>query len=141
MLAAAATPDPMTTPRREVSFPVIDFPQGLPGFPEARSFRLEPVPATLPMLRLRALDLPALTFLLVGSPEGGPTPATIETVCAGVGLSPADTVVLFVATRNQGDLVVNLRAPILIDPVAHRGRQVVLPDPKLPLRAPYLFVT
>ncbi|MFO1038763.1 MAG: flagellar assembly protein FliW [Geminicoccaceae bacterium] len=141
MLSAATTPDPMAIPRPEVSVPVIDFPHGLPGFPEARSFQLEPVPATLPLLRLRAMDLPALTFLLVGSPEGGPTLATIESVCAGLGLSPPDTVVLFVATRIAGDLLVNLRAPILIDPAGRRGRQVVLPDPKLPLRAPYRFVT
>jgi flagellar assembly factor FliW len=140
-MLTATSSVPVTPPPAGASLAVVDFPHGLPGFPEARSFRLEPVPGTQPMLRLRAVDVPALTFLLVASPEGAPTATVIAAACGELGLPAADTVVLFVAARAADDLVVNLRAPILVDPVGRRGRQVVLSDPRLPLRAPYRFVT
>lgn len=118
----------------------IHFPQGLPGFPGTRRYRLDPLPESAGFLWLQAVEEPWIRFLVTpylrdGLPLGE---EAVASACALLGLSPCDALILLVASveRDGGRLRihVNLRAPIFIDCRSRCGSQQVLPDPTQPVR-------
>jgi flagellar assembly factor FliW len=96
---------------------IIDFPDGVPGFPAARQFAL--LPAVAPMLSwLQSLDAPALAFLLV----------TWETVAEPL-LDIGGACYAIVTLPGAEPLAsVNLQAPVVIDRIARLGRQIIRTD-------------
>jgi flagellar assembly factor FliW len=96
---------------------IIDFPEGVPGFPEARQFAL--LPAVAPMLSwLQSLDAAQLAFLLVTWESVAEPLLDIGGSCfAIVTLPGADPIA-----------TVNLQAPVVIDRNARLGRQVIRTD-------------
>jgi flagellar assembly factor FliW len=67
-------------------------------------------------------------------------PVLPGTVCAELGLEdPADAQLYCLLTVPRGDVgaaTANLRAPVVVNPVAARARQVVLADGTHPIRRP-----
>lgn len=117
----------------------ITFPQGLPGFPGACAFRLEPFQGRFHRLACTApggpafiLFQPVRTDLL--------TEDDIAAACASCGLDPEAVSVLFVVSvARQGDratMTVNRRAPILLDGQRGLGFQPVLPQAAYAIRHP-----
>lgn len=130
-----AAPPPPPAPTDAEGAPV-HLPHGLPGFPDAKRFRLEPMEGTGGrFVRLRSLDVDGPCFMLTLDPVEAPLLAAEDVGAArrDAGLGGDDLVVLFVVTlqRNDGALgvFVNRRAPVLIDGRTGVGAQVVLPRP------------
>ena len=109
------------------------FPQGLYGFAAAREFAL--VPSGRPGLYwLQSTVEPALAFLLADPfapfPDYAPEVPDAELAALGDGLAPhpSHVGVFAVVTLGEGGAATaNLRAPLVLDVHARRGRQVVLP--------------
>jgi flagellar assembly factor FliW len=122
----------------------VRFPQGLPGFPAATRFRLEPLAAEAGLLRLSSMDDPELRFLLLAHVDGRlPLDRVdLDAACAMLGMVAADTAVLLVVTAQilpgspRRQFFVNLRAPIFLDTTQHAAVQHVLPHPSYPVRYP-----
>ncbi len=103
----------------------ITFPDGLPGFPEVRSFALLATPVE-PLVWLQSLECPELAFLLV-SPEGaGASVSVVPETCRRQGLFAAAVVTL--PGPGGGSATANLKAPVVIDRTARTGRQMILPE-------------
>lgn len=135
----APPPEPAGASAHEVRFP-----QGLPGFPGATRFRLEPLLPPSGLLRLVSVDVPELRFLVVAHTEGRLplNRGDLETACVELGIAPDHAAILVVVTAqvnpNSGrhHLFVNLRAPIFIDTLQRAAVQHVLPCPTYPVRHP-----
>lgn len=117
---------------------LFDFDAGLYGFPGARRFALVPA-ARDGLWWLQSAEDPALVFLLADPfhffPAYAPDVPDAELAqLGGGGAPPADRVgvyaVVTLGTAGAPTASANLRAPVLLDTGAGRGRQVVLPaDP------------
>ena len=95
----------------------IEFPDGIPGFPDARQFAQ--LAASTPALSwLQSLDEPALAFLLVE------WPAVAEPLDA----DGADSYAVVTLPGANRPATANLQAPILIDRTRRRGRQAIRTD-------------
>lgn len=123
--------------------PVLHFPYGLPGFPEATAFRLEALEGCEGrFVLLHATDDPELRFVVMPAPEGQPVVAErhVREACAALGWAREAVALLFVVTLAAApdglDAFVNLRAPIFVDTERAVAVQVVLPDPAYPFRQP-----
>ncbi len=111
---------------------------GLPGFPEACDFVLAQHGPDSPFAWLASLDARDLAFLVAEpaklfvdyAPELG------RRELASVGATARDDVLLLaIVNATQGELCLNLAAPILVNARTRRAAQVVLPDASLKLRA------
>jgi flagellar assembly factor FliW len=145
---AAGTGSEADTDREAPSVgPVINFPQGLPGFPTATRFALLPLgdgPSGL--LVLQSADDPDLRFLVLPY-RGQRLPlrrADVETACAALEVPAEHAAVLLVVTRGTcpgrhdgpGQLYVNLRAPVVLDTRRRLAVQHVLASPGYAVRHP-----
>ena len=120
---AAAETSPLASPD------TIRFPQGLPGFEKCRGFVLMASEALGPLQCLKAVEGPAASFLVID-----PRRVLPEYRCdlseadqARLGAAGQDTLLwlAFVTIELDGTIAVNLRAPIVINPAAMVGHQVV----------------
>jgi flagellar assembly factor FliW len=120
----------------------ITFPAGLPGFPDARRFRIEPWgPGETPFVLMTSVDDPDVGFVLVApwvfypEYEFDLDDATAERL--GIH-EPEDAVVLTVVTLRERpeDATVNLLGPIVVNRHTHEAAQVVLPTSGYSVRAP-----
>lgn len=110
---------------------VLTFPTGLPGFPLATRFVLEPLGPTLePFCRMRSLDQPNLCFTVV--PPGvifdGYQVVVDEESVERLGLQdPDDAVVLAIVTLSipPEPPKVNLLGPVVINRSTRAAAQVV----------------
>ena len=124
----------------------IRFRGGLPGFPEAEHFQLDPIPdLASDFMLLQAIGLPDIGFIVVVLPDDVPVirRQDIEDVRAmldiGLGELMVLAVVTLVRTGDGIDKVVNLRAPLFVDARRKLGAQVVLANPAYPLRHPLVW--
>jgi flagellar assembly factor FliW len=119
---------------------IISFPDGLPGFESCRRFLLVSSDDSAPFQVLRGIDPPQPSFVAIHPALVLPRYRT--------SLSQADHVRLQVSDRNalvwlgivmlesDGTASVNLRAPIVINPEAMVGFQVMPHECLYPLRHP-----
>jgi flagellar assembly factor FliW len=120
----------------------INFPAGLPGFPNAHSFELAPWgPAGSPFLLLSSSDDPEIGFVLV--PPWVFYPDYEFELDSGMaerlGLTESEDAVVFtvVTLRDKPeDSTVNLLGPIVVNRFTHEAAQVVLPSAGYSVRAP-----
>ncbi len=129
----------------EMAADAVALPRGLPGFPQARGFRLEELPrcqGRFLLLRLIAEE-PASLIVMPTAPETAPLAAAdVAAVCGALDIAPADLCLLLVVTlaREEGEegvrAYVNLRAPIFLDTRRRLAAQMVLADSSYPLRHP-----
>ena len=107
----------------------IRFPQGLPGFEACRGFVLMTSDSLGPVQCLKSVEGPAASFLVID-----PRRVLPEYRCnlsaqdqARLGAADEDTLLwlALVTIELDGTISVNLRAPIVINPAAMVGHQVV----------------
>jgi flagellar assembly factor FliW len=120
----------------------INFPAGIPGFPDAHRFELTPWgPAGSPFMLLSSSDDADVGFVVV--PPWVFYPDYEFEVDAGTAerlqLNQADDAVVFavVTLRDRPeDSTLNLLGPIVVNRVSHEAAQVVLPSSGYSVRAP-----
>lgn len=134
--------------RRFGSLPVAEeeilrFPEGLPGFEELREFLLLSPPDLAPVQFLVSLQDPEISFpILVAQlclPNYAPELDGAELRALGVA-DPSALAIYAILTfhHEREEVTANLRAPVLINPLARLGRQVTLVDSTYSLRHPLL---
>jgi flagellar assembly factor FliW len=123
--------------------PVVEMPDGLPGFPDLHSFVLVPLEESGLIQELRSLEDDAVRFVVVPSVVFYPdyAPEIDDVTASKLGLSEdADTDPLVLLVVTVGDTLaestVNLLAPVVINSSTRVAAQVVLDDTSLALRAP-----
>lgn len=117
--------------------PVIEMPAGLPGFPTAHQFVLEPWgDGDSPFALLISLDFEALEFLVgvAGVVVPDYAPEIEDAYASALGLTCAeDALVLVMVTipDSPADATVNLLAPVIINIRTNIAAQVVLDSDSL----------
>lgn len=123
------------------AIPVIDVPEGLPGYPDARAFVLERLDDLGALGTLRSLDEQGPSFLVVPPAVWFPDyePVLDAVTCAGLGLTEAgDALLLLVVTMGESpaEATANLVAPFVVNARTRRGAQVVLSGTAYSMRQP-----
>jgi flagellar assembly factor FliW len=122
---------------------IVRFPAGVPGFEHLQEFLVVTREECAPFVFLAALAdpevaLPLLPLAYAAGAEGGGVPvdvrAALEDEARSGGTLACYTVVSI--GPDAREVIVNLRAPVVIDLDARRGSQVIVPDETLPLSAP-----
>ena len=135
----------VVTTSPEDTIPVIEVPDGLPGFPDLRHFALERLDELGLLHELRSLEDDRVRFVVVPSvaffPDYAPEIDDLAAARLGLSADAADDqqpLVLLVVTvgATLDTSTVNLMAPVVINGATRVAAQVVLDDPDLPLRAP-----
>lgn len=107
----------------------IRFPHGLPGFERCRGFVLMASEGLGPVQCLKAVDGPSASFLVIDPRRVLPEYRCelSETDRARLGVQDQDTLLWLslVSIELDGTITVNLRAPIVINPGAMVGQQVI----------------
>lgn len=139
--APTAPVNPVTdqSPDAEIVPSSLEFPDGLPGFPDARRFLLEPLGEELaPFWAMRSLDTDRLQFVVV------PPGAVFENYVVEVpdddverlGLNGADDALVVVIVTVSQPPTANLLGPVVVNRHTGRSRQVVLPSSGYDVRTP-----
>jgi flagellar assembly factor FliW len=117
-------------------------PAGLPGFPELRTCRLGRLAGAgaFALLEAEAPAGPRFVVMPVGEPGAVLGAAAVAEAAAALGTAEADLLFLLIVTLagtpGGREAFVNLRAPLVVDTARRTARQLVLADPRLPLRQP-----
>ncbi len=120
----------------------INFPAGLPGFPNAHRFELAPWgPAGSPFLMLSAADDPDVGVVVVPPWVFYPDYEfeLDSSMAERLGLTQAEDAVVFAVVtlrENPTESTVNLLGPIVVNRFTHEAAQVVLPSAGYSVRAP-----
>lgn len=114
---------------------LINFPHGIPGFPEEKTFVHIPHGAESPFSFLQSATEANLTFLLVDPFAFFRAYEFVleNEVAEELGLSQANPPMVFLIATVNGklaDMTVNLLAPLVINRVNRTGRQVILDKPE-----------
>lgn len=138
----ARTPNPEPSPGApggEDLGPLL-LPAGLPGFPELRMCRLRRLAGAFALLEAEEPAGPRFVVMPVGEPRAVLGRAAVEEAAAALDTAEADLLFLLIVTLAGGpagrQAFVNLRAPLVVDAARRTARQLVLADPRLPLRQP-----
>jgi flagellar assembly factor FliW len=118
---------------------VIEFPDGILGFPEARRYAMVAAEETGIYSWLQSVDHPDLAFLVVVPAAFFPdyAPDLPDDECDALGIRrPEDAQVLCLVTIGEDAVTANLLGPLVLNVVTRRARQMVLADAELPTRAP-----
>ena len=138
----ATLPPPATAPARVPPIQTLALAEPLPGFPGHRHFVLVPAEPSGRLFWLQSVAEEGPRFLAVPAASYFPdyTPAVPPAACADLGLEDvAAADVYCLVTVPEGDIAAataNLRAPVVVNPVTARARQVVLADSRHPIRRP-----
>jgi len=135
----------MTEPKRFMyqEEEVIQFDEGILGFPDSRQYILIPHEADSPFAWLQSVDEENLAFLLV-NPVVVKSDYVVqlpEKAADDLKLTDASEGVVFaivVVPEDPHMMRMNLRAPVIINVHERLGQQVVLEDTSLDLRYPIL---
>lgn len=119
---------------------VVRFPEGIPGFEHLHDFLVITRDECTPFVFLAALHdpevaLPLLPLALAAGPDGIGDVRALLRQPAGMGDTLACYTVVSIGPDAR-EVIVNLRAPVVIDLDARRGSQVIVPDETLPVSAP-----
>lgn len=118
---------------------VVELPDGILGFPEARRYAMVAAEETGIYSWLQSVDHPDLAFLVVVPAAFFPdyAPDLPDEDCDALGLRrPDDAQVLCLVTIADDGVTANLLGPIVLNVVTRQARQVVLSDGDLSTRAP-----
>jgi flagellar assembly factor FliW len=122
--------------------PLLTFTEPLPGFPRYRDYALVPADAAGLLFWLQSVAPDGPRFLAVSAASFFPdySPVLPAAACDELELADAAEAGLYcLVTVPAGDVTAataNLRAPLVLNPVTHRARQVVLTDGTHPIRQP-----
>lgn len=123
---------------------VLEFRDGIPGFPGSRRFVLTDLSEDGAFQLLQSLDEEAVSMVVSVPWPFFPdyAPELADTEQRELGLSaPEDAVVFCPVTLDSeaGTVYFNLLGPFVVNTQTRQGRQVVLTDPRHPLRAPLVL--
>jgi len=121
---------------------IVAFPDGIPGFEHLHEFLVVTRDECAPFVFLAALHdpevaLPLLPLALAAGPDGAGVPVDVRSALRsqeGIAGTLACYTVVSIGP-DAHELIVNLRAPVVIDLDARRGSQVIVPDETLPVSA------
>jgi len=110
---------------------LIEFPSGIMGLEECRRWLLLSDAANDALGWLQSAERPELALAVVSPRRFVPDYRfrTFQSELAPLALSGLDEAqVLVTVARHDGELTLNLKAPILINPLTRRGRQIAAND-------------
>ncbi len=122
--------------------PLLTLTEPLPGFPRHRNYALIPADAGGLLYWLQSVASDGPRFLAVSAATFFPdyTPVLPAAACDELELDDAAEAGLYcLVTVPDGDVhaaTANLRAPLVVNPVTHQARQLVLTDGAHPIRQP-----
>jgi flagellar assembly factor FliW len=108
---------------------VLQFPEGIIGFPNEREFVLIPHNSTGFLAWLQSTRSPAIALPVVSAHAFGSKypDVSIEAEANAIGLGEDDVALMVVLSAPQGQpATVNLLAPILVNVTTRRGAQIIL---------------
>ena len=117
----------------------LDFPHRLPGFESHQSFAPIEDPRSLPFRWLQRLVDPHVTCMVID-------PALVvdqyKVYFAGldadylelIGRNAAEVYCILAVLEDARSATINLKAPIIVNRLGRRGKQVILTDERFPLR-------
>jgi flagellar assembly factor FliW len=139
----ASAPAPVRTPAAPpVQVQALTLSEPLPGFPRHRDYVLVPAEDGGRLFWLQSVAADGPRFLAVPASAYFPdyVPRLPDAVCDELALGDVAEARLFcLVTVPDGEVAAataNLRAPLVVNPVTHQARQVVLLDPTHPMRRP-----
>jgi flagellar assembly factor FliW len=116
----------------------ISFPEGLPGFEACRQFVVVSSPELAPLQQLQCVSGPPASFVGIDPRRVLPTYCCELSRADRERLGVSDESVLLwlalIAVDEDGTAAANLRAPIVINPLTMRGRQVMPQRRMYPLK-------
>jgi len=119
---------------------VIQFPAGIPGFELCQRFVLLAMDGLMPLRCLQSVEGPPASFLVVdpGLLAPGYSVPLSSADRARLGAAPEDPILWLVIVTIDAEerAFANLRAPLVINPAAMRGCQIVSAEARYPLRSP-----
>lgn len=122
---------------------LLEFPEGLLGFPAFTRLRLLEPPDDYPFKFLRSEDRKEVTFIALDiaaiKPDYEVPLSPVESEALAIG-KPEDAMVLtlVVIPDDMQQMFTNLAGPLVINIRARVGRQIALAGDKFPLRFPIL---
>jgi flagellar assembly factor FliW len=125
---------------------VIDFKEGLPGFPQVHRFAIVELDELKPFRYLQALDDPPIALYIINPFVVDPTyefrltDSDMEDIQSP---NPSELAVYAVATipEDPGEATLNLMAPIVINDRERCGKQVILMESRYSVKHPLLSGT
>jgi flagellar assembly factor FliW len=117
---------------------MIRFPQGLPGFEQLRDFLLVTREECDPFVFLTSLERPEVALPLIPLALAAAGLTTLADSLAPLRQQAEGTTVHYAVVSigmGASDVIVNLRAPVVVNLDNRLGRQVILPDERLPVNA------
>jgi flagellar assembly factor FliW len=122
---------------------IIEFKEGLPGFPQIHRFAILDLDEIRPFQYLQALDDPPIALLIINPflIDPGYRFDLPDSIMDEVGIrNPKDVAVYAVATvpENAQDATLNLLAPVIVNPKDRLGKQVVLLETGYSVKHPLL---
>lgn len=123
--------------------PVIEFVAPLPGFADQHRFALVQLDDDGVLCALRSLDDPELRFLVIPPQAFFPdyAPEVDEEAVADLEIGTVDDVLVLLiinAGESLDTTTANLAAPLLVNLVSRRAKQVILDDPTFSVAVPLL---
>src|SRR5262245_39288572 len=116
---------------------VINFDEGLPGFESVRRFVIVASPALEPFTLVQSADGAEPSFLAIEPRLIDPSYASplAESDMLRLGAEPKTPLLwlVLISMRPDGSATVNLKAPLVINPSAMRGLQLVVPESQYPI--------
>lgn len=128
------------SPAVPAQLPLLTFTEPLPGFPRYRDYALVPADAGGLLYWLQSVSPDGPRFLAVPAASFFPDYAPVLPVAACDELELADAAeaglycLVTVPDGDVGAATANLRAPLVVNPVTHQARQLVLTDGAYPIR-------
>jgi flagellar assembly factor FliW len=122
--------------------PLLTLTEPLPGFPRHRNYALVPADAGGLLYWLQSVALDGPRFLAVPAASFFPDYAPVLPVGACDELELADAAearlycLVTVPSGNVSAATANLRAPLVVNPITHQARQLVLTDGVHPIKQP-----
>lgn len=118
----------------------LSFPEGIAGFPEARSFTLRDLAEDSAFQLFDCIERPELSMVVVVPWLMFPdyAPEVDEATQAALGLERAEDAIVFCSVTvepEEESLYCNLLGPFVVNASTLEGRQVVQADLNLPVRA------
>jgi len=114
------------------------FPEGLLGFSAYREYVMVPASASGgPLVWLQSCQAPELAFAVCRAEalvRGYQVQVQTQDLAVAELSAPEDAAVYLIVHRERGDVVANLRGPLVINEKRHLGKQVVINDESVPLR-------
>lgn len=134
-----SSPETQASGQTDIDEKIIEFDEGIPGFPELRRFVIVELHDDGAFQELRSVDDPDVAMIVTVPwlffPEYAPSLSDAEQ--ADLALTSAEDAVLFVPVSIADDEVtLNLLGPFVVNKKTRRGRQLVLADSDYSVKAP-----